>query len=153
MRCFQISQIIKIMQFLINLSNPVIEPSGIDVVRSNGVTGPSLLHEFSENACHIGIFPLISHFVKNPGAGGAGVPIRDNGVFLDVKIVFFYFEGNKFALIHHLHIFKRMAAKLGEGRGRLRMFPLFTDDQFAFTDIEHLSFHQFFEKKPTQYGR
>ena len=97
-----------------------------------------LLHKFSKKPSLIGLLPLRRHLPEYLIPDASLIPVWDHYPLLDLKILFLYFETDKFPVVHYLHIFHGMAAQFRKRRGCLRRVSFFSYDQFSLANVQSL---------------
>ncbi len=68
-------------------------------------------------------------------AGAAVLPVGDYNFLLKLEVLIGDGEVDELAVVHDVHVLKRMAAQLREGGGGLSGVALFAYDEFAVRDL------------------
>ena len=96
----------------------------------------ALLHELGEDAAFIAGVPFGAHVAQDRLPQRAVLPIGDDGFRLQPARFVVDPEEDLFPPVHHIQVFQRVAAELGERGGALRPAALLADDQLAVADPE-----------------
>ena len=132
----RIPAVVQIPHGLLYLVLIVKETVLINILRTHRVARASLFHEFRKYAALIGFLPFRSHFIQYSMPDRTSLPKRYHFFFLKSIVLLSHLKADQFPVIHHMEVLHCMAAQLRKGGRSLRPVPLFSHQQFTFTDVQ-----------------
>ena len=136
---FRIIEVIQLCDGFLDFLLVVAVALDVEVLAACGMARASLLHELGEHTDLIAVSPLLGHGLQDVLADSSVLPVRDNNLLLNVQLLLGNGEVNQLSVIHDMHVFQSVAAKLRECRGALRVYALLAYQKLIIAQIQGLS--------------